>query len=150
MCVGLPRERDSGAGTGRLECPRRRRPRAGYGLPGETAIGFEFGDLARGGAANKFAGRSEGCPDAHWSSGRLARLPLAGDVLRAVLDVANVGEYLFHRTMDRDGPLDLDHGVTYSRRAPERDRSRYFTIYGFQRTGGREARRPATHQRRRR
>src|SRR5205807_2183715 len=120
MCVGLPRERDSGAGTGRLECPRRRRPRAGYGLPGETAIGFEFGDLARGGAANKFAGRSEGCPDAHWSSGRLVRLPLAGDVLRAVLDVANVGEYLFHRTMDRDGPLDLDHGLTYSRRAPER------------------------------
>ena len=51
------------------------------------------------------------------------RLPLAGDVLRAVLDVANVGEYLIRRTMDRDGPLDLDHGLTYSRRAPERDRS---------------------------
>src|SRR5438105_12576931 len=91
---------------------------------GETAIGFEFGDLARGRAANKLAGGGEGCPDSHWSSGRLVRLSLAGAVLRAVLDVANVGEYLFHRTMDRDGPLDLDHGLTYSRRAPERERSR--------------------------
>src|SRR5438874_1138800 len=88
---------------------------------GETAIAFEFGDLARGGAAHKLAGRGEGCPDSHWSSGRLVRLPPAGDVLRAVLDVGNVGEYLFHRTMDRDGPLDLDHGVTCSRRALERD-----------------------------
>jgi len=41
-----------------------------------------------------------------------------------VLDVANVGEYLIRRTMDRDGPLDLDHGFTYSRRAPERHYSR--------------------------
>jgi len=85
--------------------------RAPDGLPGKTAIGFELRDLAGAGAPNKLAGRDEGCPDAHWSSGRLVRLPLAGDVLRAVLDVAKVGEYLFQRTMDREGPLDLDHGV---------------------------------------
>src|SRR5205823_10193770 len=111
MRVGHACEGNSGAGTGRLECPRRLRPHAGCGLPGETAIGFEFGDLARGGAANKLAGGGESCPESHWSSGRLVRLSLAGDVLRAVLDVGKVGEYLFHWTMDRDGPLDLDHGV---------------------------------------